>query len=63
MNISWIVNNYADKIKAECNKYNKNILKIQIVVKPVGGRIVPGTARIFKNDDKNTLNYTLWSLG
>ena len=49
----WIVNNYADKIKGECYKYNQNVLKIKIVVKPVGGRIVPGTARIFKNDDKN----------
>ena len=52
----WIVNNYADKIKGECYKYNQNILKIKIVVKPVGGRIVPGTARIFKNDDKNLYN-------
>ena len=39
----WIVNNYSDKIKIECNKYIENIEAIKFVVKPVGGRVVPGT--------------------
>ena len=50
----WIVNNYADKIKEECNKYNSNIESLKIFVKPVGGRIVPSTARIVKGDIKPT---------
>ena len=45
----WIVNHYADKIKSHCNKINKDIEILKIVVKPIGGRIVPGTARVIKN--------------
>ena len=52
----WIVNHYADKIKSHCQKLNKNIEILQIVVKPVGGRIVPGTARIVKGNDKRWSN-------
>ncbi len=52
----WLVNNYADKIKLECRKSNYNIEVLKIVVKPIGGRIVPGTARIIKNDDKQWNN-------
>jgi len=48
----WIVNHYADKIKSHCNSINKNIEVLMIVVKPVGGRIVPGTARIVKDTAK-----------
>ena len=44
----WIVNHYADKIKSQCKKSNSNIEVLKIVVKPIGGRIVPGTARIVK---------------
>ena len=47
----WVVNNYADKIKNQCKNYIKNIEAIKFVVKPVGGRVVPGTARIIKNTD------------
>ena len=47
----WIVNHYADKIKSHCNKINNNIEVLKIVVKPIGGRIVPGTARVVKNDE------------
>ena len=47
----WIVNHYADKIKSHCNKINKDIEILKIVVKPIGGRIVPGTARIIKNTE------------
>ena len=55
----WVVNNYADKIKNQCKNYIKNIEAIKFVVKPVGGRVVPGTARTFKNTDnqwKNSLD-------
>ena len=55
----WVVNNYADKIKNQCKNYIKNIEAIKFVVKPVGGRVVPGTARIIKNTDnqwKNSLD-------
>ena len=52
----WIVNNYADKIKIECKKINENISSIKILVKPVGGRIVPGTARELKSDNKQLNN-------
>ena len=55
----WIVNNYADKIKSHCKKLNNNIEILKIVVKPVGGRIVPGTARIVDGNEKrwnNTLD-------
>ena len=47
----WVVNNYADKIKNQCKNYIKNIEAIKFVVKPVGGRVVPGTARTIKNTD------------
>ena len=47
----WIVNNYSDKIKNECNKYIGNIEAIKFVVKPVGGRVVPGTTRTIKSTD------------
>tara|TARA_B100001250_G_scaffold262454_1_gene226125 strand:- start:1837 stop:3231 length:1395 start_codon:yes stop_codon:yes gene_type:complete len=55
----WIVNNYADKIKIESKKYVDNIDVIKFVVKPNGGRIVPGTARTIKSTDnqwKTTLD-------
>ena len=52
----WIFNNYADKIKVECKKINEKIEAIKIVVKPAGGRIVPGTDRIAKNDEKQWNN-------
>ena len=55
----WIVNNYADKIKNECKKYFKDIEAIKFVVKPIGGRVVPGTARTIKSTDnqwKNSLD-------
>ena len=48
----WIVNHYADKIKSHCKVYNKKIEVLKIVVKPVGGRIVPGTARIVKDGEQ-----------
>ena len=54
----WIVNNYADKIKTQCKKHVKEIEAIKFVVKPLGGRVVPGTARIIKNTD-NQWNNTL----
>ena len=49
----WIVNNYSDKIKNESKKYAKNIDTIKFVVKPNGGRIVPGTARTIKSNDNH----------
>ena len=47
----WIVNNYSDKIKNEFKKYIKDIEAIKFVVKPVGGRVVPGTTRTIKSTD------------
>ena len=47
----WVVNNYADKIKNQCKNYIKNVEAIKFVVKPAGGRVVPGTARTIKNTD------------
>ena len=55
----WIVNNYSDKIKDECKKYLTKIDTIKFVVKPAGGRVVPGTTRTIKSTDnqwKNTLD-------
>jgi len=52
----WVVNNYADKIKNQCKYYIKNIEAIKFVVKPAGGRVVPGTARIIKNTDNQWEN-------
>jgi len=55
----WIVNNYSDKIKTESKKYIDKIDIIKFVVKPIGGRIVPGTARTIKSTDnqwKSTLD-------
>ena len=55
----WIVNNYSDKIKIESKKYIEQIDVIKFVVKPNGGRIVPGTARTIKSTDnqwKSTLD-------
>ena len=48
----WIVNHYADKIKLHFKELNSNIDIIKIVVKPTGGRIVPGTARLVKDENK-----------
>ena len=39
----WIVNNYSDKVKTEANKQIDKVDTIKFVVKPSGGRIVPGT--------------------
>ena len=47
----WIVNNYADKIKNQCKIYIKDIEAIKFVVKPIGGRVAPGTTRTIKNTD------------
>lgn len=52
----WIVNHYADKIKSHFKELNSNIEVLKIVVKPVGGRIVPGTARIVKYDNNKWNN-------
>ena len=55
----WIVNNYSDKIKIESKKYLESINIIKFVVKPNGGRIVPGTARTITSNDnqwKSTLD-------
>jgi len=49
----WIVNNYSDKIKNEAKKYVKSIDVIKFVVKPTGGRIVPGTTRTIKSNDNH----------
>jgi len=49
----WIVNNYADKVKNECKKSVENIEIIKFVVKPNGGRVVPGTARTVKDTDNH----------
>ena len=55
----WIVNNYADKIKSQLKKIDKSFEILQIVVKPQGGRIVPGTARIVKNDERFNSNFDI----
>ena len=47
----WIVNNYSEKIKTESKKYDNNIDIIKFVVKPIGGRIMPGTTRTVKSSD------------
>tara|TARA_Y100001970_G_scaffold250697_1_gene322686 strand:+ start:3073 stop:4467 length:1395 start_codon:yes stop_codon:yes gene_type:complete len=47
----WIVNNYSDKIKSDSKNYINDINMIKFVVKPNGGRIVPGTARTIKSTD------------
>ena len=52
----WIVNNYSDKIKNESKKYNGMIETIKFVVKPAGGRIVPGTTRTIKGTDNHWKN-------
>ncbi len=49
----WIVNNYSDKIKNESKKYIEEIDAIKFVVKPIGGRVVPGTTRTVKNNDNH----------
>ena len=49
----WIVNNYSDKIKNECKKYLKEIDAIKFVVKPIGGRVVPGTTRTIKSTENH----------
>ncbi len=55
----WIVNNYSDKIKNHSKKYFNSVEIIKFVVKPNGGRIVPGTTRTIKSNDnhwKSTLD-------
>ena len=49
----WIVNNYSDKIKSQAKKYFDKINTIKFVVKPSGGRIVPGTTRTIKSNDNH----------
>ena len=58
----WIVNNYSDKVKNECKKFVENIEVIKFVVKPNGGRVVPGTTRTIKDSDnhwKSTMDIRL----
>ena len=52
----WVVNNYADKIKNQCKKHVEKIEAIKFVVKPLGGRVVPGTARTIKQNDSHWKN-------
>ena len=47
----WIVNNYSETIKTESKKFINQIDVIKFVVKPNGGRIVPGTTRTIKSTD------------
>ena len=47
----WIVNNYSETIKTESKKIINQIDVIKFVVKPNGGRIVPGTTRTIKSTD------------
>ena len=49
----WIVNNYSDKIKSEAKNQETKIDTIKFVVKPSGGRIVPGTTRTIKSSDNH----------
>ncbi len=49
----WIVNNYSDKIKNQAKKYLNSVNIIKFVVKPNGGRIVPGTTRTIKSTDNH----------
>ena len=49
----WIVNNYSDKIKNEAKNIIQKIDTIKFVVKPNGGRIVPGTTRTIKSSDNH----------
>ena len=49
----WIVNNYSDKIKSEAKNYIEKVDTIKFVVKPSGGRIVPGTTRTIKSNDNH----------
>ena len=49
----WIVNNYSDVVKNECKKYIEEIEAIKFAVKPVGGRVVPGTTRTLKSTDNS----------
>ena len=49
----WIVNNYSDKVKAEAKNQIDNVDTIKFVVKPSGGRIVPGTTRTIKSSDNH----------
>ena len=49
----WIVNNYSDKIKSEAKNHAEKVDTIKFVVKPSGGRIVPGTTRTIKSNDNH----------
>ena len=49
----WIVNNYSDKIKSEAKNFIDKVDTIKFVVKPSGGRIVPGTTRTIKSNDNH----------
>jgi len=42
----WVVTHYAENIKEICEEELKSLNLLKIVVKPIGGRIVPGTARL-----------------
>ena len=42
---------FLNSIKNESKKYINNIDVIKFVVKPNGGRIVPGTTRTIKSND------------
>ena len=49
----WIVNNYSDKIKTEAKNHIVKVDTIKFVVKPSGGRIVPGTTRTIKSNENH----------
>ena len=42
----WIATHYAEKIKNICREYNTKLVALKIVVKPNGGRVIPGTAKL-----------------
>ena len=49
----WVVTHYAESIKEICEEELKSLNLLKIVVKPIGGRIVPGTARLVSTNLKN----------
>ena len=42
----WIATHYAEKIKNISREYNTKLVALKIVVKPTGGRVIPGTAKL-----------------
>ncbi len=55
----WIATHYAENIKNICKEEKSNLEGLKIVVKPTGGKVVPGTARLLDAEKASEKKYDI----